>query len=87
MLLQKTTKRKNKIMIKKEKNGNNNKRKKTGGRKMKVEVRKRANLINAKLKQKYNKNDKRNNANSISRNNSTKLLVPRNGRKKLNIYN
>ena len=29
----------------------------------------------------------RNNSNSISCNNCTKLLVPRNGRKKLNIYN
>lgn len=29
----------------------------------------------------------RNNTNSISCDDSTKLLVPRNGRKKLNIYN
>ena len=65
MLLHKTTKRNNKIMIKKEKNGNNNERK-YRRRKMKAEIRKRANLINAKLIQKYNKNDKRNNANSIS---------------------
>ena len=31
--------------------------------------------------------NRRNNANSAGCNNSTKLLVPRNGRKKLNIYN
>ena len=31
--------------------------------------------------------NRRNNTNSIGCNNSTKLLVPRNGRKKLNIYN
>ena len=87
MLLQKTTKRKNKIMIKKEKNGNNNKRKKIGGRRMEVEVRKKISLTNAKALHKYHKKNNRNNINSISCNNSTKLLVPRNGRKKLNIYN
>lgn len=31
--------------------------------------------------------NRRNNTNSIGCNNCTKLLVPRNGRKKLNIYN
>ena len=54
---------------------------------MKAETRKRANLITTKALQNYNKNNKRNNTNSISGNNCTKLLVPRNGRKKLNIYN
>lgn len=34
---------------------------------MKTETRKRANLINVKLLQKYNKNNKRNNTNSIGR--------------------
>ena len=48
---------------------------------MKVEVRKRANLINAKLKQKYNKNDKRNNANSISCDNCSAFNISRNNNK------
>ena len=51
-------------MIRKHKNGNNNKRK-NRRRKMKTETRKKANLINTKLLQKYNNNDKRNNTNSI----------------------
>ena len=33
------------------------------------------------------KENTRNNSNSVGCNNRTKLLVPRNGRKKLNIYN
>ena len=63
------------------------KERKSRRREMKAETRKRANLISAKLLQKHNKNNKRNNFNSTSCNNCTKLLVPRNGRKKLNIYN
>ena len=54
---------------------------------MKTETRKRDNLISAKLLQKHNNSDKRNNTNSTGCNYCTKLLVPRNGRKKLNIYN
>ena len=54
---------------------------------MKVETRKRANLITTKALQNCNKKDKRNNTNSTSCDYCTKLLVPRNGRKKLNIYN
>ena len=50
-----------------------------GGRKMKVEARKRTNLISAKALQKYHKNNKRNNTNSTSCNDCTKFLVPRNG--------
>ena len=34
-----------------------------------------------------NLSENRNNTNSIGCDDSTKLLVPRNGRKKLNIYN
>ena len=52
---------------------------------MKAETRKKVNLMGSKALQKYN--NKRNNANSISCDYCTKLLVPRNGRKKLNIYN
>ena len=54
---------------------------------MKAETRKRANLISAKPLQKYHRNNKRNNINSVGCYDCTKLLVPRNGRKKLNIYN
>ena len=54
---------------------------------METETRKRANSISAKLLQKHNKNNNRNNSNSIGCYYCTKLLVPRNGRKKLNIYN
>ena len=54
---------------------------------MKTETRKRENSISTKLLQKHYKNNKRNNINSIGCDDCTKLLVPRNGRKKLNIYN
>ena len=54
---------------------------------MKAETRKKVSLTMTKALQKCHKNNKRNNTNSTSCNNSTKLLVPRNGRKKLNIYN
>ena len=39
------------------------------------------------VKNSHLKENARNNSNSISCDYSTKLLVPRNGRKKLNIYN
>ena len=48
---------------------------------MKVETKKITNLISDKLLQKHNNSDKRNNTDSTSCNNCTKLLVPRNGRK------
>ena len=54
---------------------------------MKAETKKITNLISDKLLQKHNNSDKRNNTDSIGCDDSTKLLVPRNGRKKLNIYN
>ena len=63
------------------------KERKSRRREMKAETRKRANLISAKLLQKHNNSENRNNTNSIGCDDSTKLLVPRNGRKKLNIYN
>ena len=81
MLLQKTTKRKNKIMIKKEKNGNNNKRKKIGGRRMEVEVRKKISLTNAKALHKYHKKNNRNNINSISCNNYCSFNTSRDNNK------
>ena len=63
------------------------KERKSRRREMETETRKRDNLISTKLLQKHNNSDKRNNTNSTSCNDCTKLLVPRNGRKKLNIYN
>ena len=68
-------------MIKKQKNGNNNKRKKMGGIRMKTETRKRENSISTKLLQKHYKNNKRNNINSIGCNNCSITNISRNNNK------
>ena len=52
-----------------------------GGRKMKVEARKRTNLISAKALQKYHKNNKRNNTNSTSCNDCSIIDISRNNNK------
>ena len=48
---------------------------------MKAETRKRANLITIKALQNYNKNNKRNNTNSISGNNCSVADISRNNNK------
>ena len=68
-------------MIKNKKMGIITKERKSRRREMKTETRKRANLISAKLLQKHNNSDKRNNINSIGCNNCSIIDISRNNNK------
>ena len=68
-------------MIKNKKMGIITKERKSRRREMKTETRKRANLISAKLLQKHNNSDKRNNINSTSCNYSCSFNISRNNNK------